>query len=452
MKYIRAAFALLLYLSITAVFAQAVPVPRVVFPITPLGNVINIGAATADAANAASFSFGAAANGSLYANASQYVPTAGGKSILIAGSGNIPKANLAKALLAGGRLVPLLQTGIAVFDLLNDFGVFGQRMPDGSTNYSGYKNVTELHPTYVFNDSGAKYPSANQTCVANWGATGRAVFPTGGDTPGNSFDCWVDTNPSRNSYHGGTRVADQILTYKDIRVLSDVEATNLVNTTVVNASISPHMDAGVKQALSVGQTLDIDAPTVTGPATQTVSQNSTADPVNNTTATQTVTNNYAYAGNTITTSQVTNNVTTNNSTGAVVNNSTVTNSTPVTPKDVIVCGLPNTPACLINETGTPQPVADGVYNPKLDTFKTNQGSLKDTAAGTSDKAFFQGWASVFVTPPITTCTGYVLPQFKGVGMGTIDPCPVVDGVRAAMAYIWAVSALFFAVRMVREVV
>jgi len=121
---------------------------------------------------------------------------------------------------------------------------------------------------------------------------------------------------------------------------------------------------------------------------------------------------------------------------------------PAPAEKIIVCGLPNTPKCAMDETGTPTAVAEDVYKPKLDDYKTKQGELKDKVSGNSDKSMLSGWSSVFFTPPLAACTGYVLPR----DMGTIDPCPVVDGVRTIMGYLWALTALYLAVGMVKKVV
>jgi hypothetical protein len=221
----------------------------------------------------------------------------------------------------------------------------------------------------------------------------------------------------------------------------------------------------------------LDNPSITGPAT--VSGLPTVSTVNNGTTTQTSnttqksTNTYGTGvspetGDTVSkvtssTSNVTVNVTTNNSPGAVTNTTTTTvttpaapsPATPVTPTDpaaepqeIETCGLPGKPACAIDEKDTPAPVPVTQYESSLDDYKTKQQELKDKVSGVDDKSFFSGWGDVFVTPPLAACTGYELPR----EMGIIDPCPVVDGVRTIMAYIWALTALFLAVGMVKKVI
>jgi hypothetical protein len=130
--------------------------------------------------------------------------------------------------------------------------------------------------------------------------------------------------------------------------------------------------------------------------------------------------------------------------------SVVTGTTETTekPKDTTTCGLPTTPPCKMDETGTPEVPAENKFSPKLDKVKTDQDALRTTAGGNADKGFFSNWQSFFVTPPLATCAVYELPN----SMGSINPCPVVDGVRSFMAFLWAVTALWSGIRMVREVV
>ena len=112
------------------------------------------------------------------------------------------------------------------------------------------------------------------------------------------------------------------------------------------------------------------------------------------------------------------------------------------------CGAPGQPKCGINEEGTPKALTDAAYTASLDTYKSKAGELADKAAGTGDKTFFGGWTGAFSAPPIASCSPFDLPR----GMGSIDPCPVVEGVRSVMAYIWAIAALWLSLGMIRRVI
>lgn len=132
---------------------------------------------------------------------------------------------------------------------------------------------------------------------------------------------------------------------------------------------------------------------------------------------------------------------------------TGTASAPAAGEEQVACGAPGQPRCAIDESGTPAPVVDGVYNSKLDKFKSDADAARGTMAGAADKPFFSGWSVLFSAPPVAACSAIVLPSFLGgETMGSIDPCPVVDGVRYVMGLLWAMAGLFFSLRMIKGVV
>lgn len=118
------------------------------------------------------------------------------------------------------------------------------------------------------------------------------------------------------------------------------------------------------------------------------------------------------------------------------------------------CGLPDTPACKIDETGTLAPVAADKFHPDIESYKTDREAALVTISGTADKPFFSGWDIFWSAPPVVECVPYVLPPGPGMAssMGSINPCPVVDGMRYIMGLLWAVTALFMSVGMVRKVI
>jgi hypothetical protein len=101
----------------------------------------------------------------------------------------------------------------------------------------------------------------------------------------------------------------------------------------------------------------------------------------------------------------------------------------------------------IDESGTPGTVSSDIHKSKSEDFLAVGQGNQSTMAGNSDKGFFTGWSAFFSAPPVVECSPYTLPR----DMGSIDPCSVVNGVRAIMAYLWALAGLFLVVRMVRQV-
>lgn len=112
------------------------------------------------------------------------------------------------------------------------------------------------------------------------------------------------------------------------------------------------------------------------------------------------------------------------------------------------CGAPGQPKCLIDESGTPNDIEAMEFKAHADKYKTEQDAARGTISGTGDKNFFGGWGNVFFLPPIATCSPIEMPFDRG----TIDPCPVVDGTRSIMAWLWALAGLYLCVQMIRKVV
>ena len=189
-------------------------------------------------------------------------------------------------------------------------------------------------------------------------------------------------------------------------------------------------------------------PTVTGPSSSPGSTTTTNNTTNNTTTTSATNYQHTYQGDTINTTTTTTNVTINNTTGDVIDSSTTVTESAPPAEPVETCGLPGKPACKIDETGTPDSVDADEYTPGLDDYKQKAGELTTTVSGADDKTFFASWSSIFVTPPLAACTPFLLPR----DMGSLDPCPVVDGVRTVMAYIWAVTAFWLSLGMIRRVI
>lgn len=118
-------------------------------------------------------------------------------------------------------------------------------------------------------------------------------------------------------------------------------------------------------------------------------------------------------------------------------------------KEQANCGAPGQPKCAIDETGTPTSVDDkGATDKAFASLKNSTDDLRTKAAGADDKGFFDRFSSVFATPSLATCEPFTLPR----DMGVIDPCGVVEGVRTAMAYIWAVTGSWIVLGFIRGVI
>lgn len=113
-------------------------------------------------------------------------------------------------------------------------------------------------------------------------------------------------------------------------------------------------------------------------------------------------------------------------------------------KEQVACGAPGQPKCGIDEGGTPKDYTgkDGLTEWKA-AVDSNRAQIKDSGGGV-----FDGFAVFFSAPPVAACSSFALPN----DYGSLDPCPVVDGVRGVMGYIWALGALFLCIGWIREAI
>lgn len=124
------------------------------------------------------------------------------------------------------------------------------------------------------------------------------------------------------------------------------------------------------------------------------------------------------------------------------------------------CGTPSLGPCLvsgevtvknpmkIDEGGMPADWSPDKFKSLADAYKAQGESQLGRIGGADDKGFFSGWSNFFAAPALVSCTPFVLPR----DMGTLDACPVVDGVRYIMSLLWSLGGLLLCIGMVRKVV
>lgn len=437
----------LLALAFAPLLAFSQALPSVVFPAYTNGNVTTIGPVTADASNAAKFRFGAASNGSIFAAGDGYVPTAGGKSIPITATATVSGAAVGKALVNFVRRVATpLAVGSAVWDLAKELRYALTRQPDDSVA------VALESGGYTWNISGASSTvSADAVCRIAAPAHASVTWTTYGQAdgyaePGNTGWCMAyPWGPS-----GQRGAASRFVTYWQTgsapssasSSLESLEAAIAVKSGWPSAST---IGTAISQAVTAGEPLAVPAPsTVTGPASI---PGPTVTTTNSDGSTKVVADTYniTYGPSSVTVNQTT--LTTNNVGGATTSSTT----TAPAPVELQTCGLPGTPACKIDESGTPAAVDSTKYESGAVKYKTDSDAARTTISGSGDKPFFSGWSVFFNAPPVVACQSMVLPGvLGGASVGTIDPCPVVEGVRHVMAYLWAISALFLCLGMIKR--
>lgn len=360
-----------------------------------------------------------------------------------------------------GRSLPILSTGFALYEVAKELGFIVVKDPDDSISF--LKKETILFANCDWGPAAPNYtPALYEAWAKDW------IEYANGSQYNERVD--LSTNPTQTCIPGirgpaGTKIYHSLLkipggsvTYVPATREQFLDALAAKSGWPSTSAIAQALaDAGAAEeaqgtAAKPAVKIKPSNPVVTGPATgsPTVSTGTKPSPTGTgtDTETKTCTPMYVYSLAVINTTEACGTTLTRPD-GTTTTTGTTTAPAPARPEPIEIetCGLPGKPKCQIEEKGTPEPVEETKYKPKLDDYKSKQGELKDKVSGESDKSFLAGWSAAFVTPPIAACTGYVLPR----EMGTINPCPVVDGVRSIMAYIWALTALFLAVGMVKKV-
>lgn len=465
-KYAALLLGLFLWLSFDNAQAQAQPTFSQVYPPTVSGNTTYFGPTTVNSANASRFTFGPAANGSVYGSATQSVRGSGGKLVNVIVKSGPPAATVAKLLggFAFGPVVGAAVAGYALYDLVKELGLDATKNANGKFDITrpggdGFVcNVTYPNPSYS-----APYIS-KRICIPN--ASGSNVYTYGYSISGGPAGVapWPGaTFPCGNLTCQAGYVWYPIDTTTSVTVLKPIPVTQPeLEAQIASTSWPPNSNIGraIEDAIKEGYPLDLPQPyEVTGPSTSAHAPSVTTN-TDGSTITTTRTDEFSYGPNSVSVTQkdVTtttdasgNTVTVTDVNGAVVP-ATKTDTKPAELPDIETCGLPGKPACKIDETGTPKAEPETKYDSKADEVKTTIDANRTTIGGTADKPFFAGWSVFFNAPPLAQCSPVVLPDFNGATMGSIDPCGTVDGMRTVMGYIWALGGLFMCLGMVRKVV
>jgi len=349
-----------------------------------------------------------------------------------------------------GKTIPLLNVGVALYDLAKELDIDASKNPDGTPAFT--RTTTSLEFQWQIQNYGS---------ATDWGATALGVCTS------TRSGITYPSGPVNITYRAGTvgQVGWQVnCGFNNIYAQAVASRTVGGPTTVVsNADFvtealnsplfgtSPNVPKLVRDVIASGEAISLETPSAAGPATTPGPVTTTTNP-DGSTSTATTTNHFTYAGDNISHSQTTVTQTCVAAGSCSTTTTTTEAPTPTAQQEIITCGLPNTPACKIDETGTPETVKEDAYKAQADAYKAAVDAGRETVSGTADKPFFQGWSSLFFAPAMVACVPYTLPNFKDVSMGVVDPCPVVEGVRTVMSYIWALTALFMCLGMVRRVI
>lgn len=118
-------------------------------------------------------------------------------------------------------------------------------------------------------------------------------------------------------------------------------------------------------------------------------------------------------------------------------------SSGTTTVEVKTCGLPNTPACKIDESGTPG--AD-IRNPTGDADSVFAAWKACILAPSSCLPALPNLNWAFTLP--STCNAIALPAFASVGVPEVNLCPFQSVFHDLMSMLWVAAGLFGAIRLV----
>ncbi|MDP3109013.1 hypothetical protein, partial [Hydrogenophaga sp.] len=400
---------LLLLPSLAAAFASSAA-----------GNVTTYSGFTAGPSNIAKYAVSAASDGTILVNSGGRMNVPGGGTIPISVTGSVPRPTAAAAIgrfLARG--VPLVATAAALYALADELGfIFGS---DG-----GQLVITK--PLDGFD--GRMY--RQQSSTHPWQYTVKAACDYIGGILGSPMYI-VPNYPSAGPYNFGchrTNGTGSIYTLSSMiapnppaNVPSSVAEFENAIATKSGWPSDTTLGNAIRDVVAAGETVPVASPVVTGPAlspgTSSVTVNQTTGET--TTVTQTISN--VYNGPNVTTTVITDTVVTDTATGAPISQSTTT-QTPVVPQQPateepqkleLPCGIAGLPPCnvKVDEEGTPDELAEDKFKPMLDEGKQAQEDLLEQVKGDADKSFFDGFADLFVTPPLAECVPLEIPGDRG---------------------------------------
>lgn len=405
------------------------------------------------------------ADGSLYSTRTATVPNPAGNPLALTAKAKVGAAAVGALAIKALPFVAYLGTGIALYDFFKGLGYDTSVGSDGAVSIAKQDpSVCSTAPCYEYLVNGiwGRDPLAllnawRPLCLNSVSATGYYSYVAAGTSVNSPI--FQACSPAKNGTWGPS-------TRREVAPITGGISIGLQQLADEIAAKSgwpsgSQVAEAVKQAQELtGETVKTEAPSVTGPATTQgkpeVSTETNADGSTKTTTKQTV-YNHNYSGPLVTTTATTTtSVQSCTGAGACSTSSTVTVSqpSPVTepPATPETCGLPGKPVCAvkIDETGTKKTVPETQFKDKVEQVKTSQEQGLETLKSPSDKVLFTGWDVFFNAPAPVACSPFQLPEYKGVSMGALDPCPVVNGMRTVMAYIWAVGGLFLCLGMVRQ--
>lgn len=318
--------------------------------------------------------------------------------------------------------VPLLSTGFALYDL-------GQELGFGLDNSSGQLVVQQTSTVYGYlSGVSGRPPRANPLDACNdiGSFTGATILSY--SAPYAQVRCSWNGGASANVYSMQRSVLSQGQTP------STVEAFEAAIAAQSGWPTSSAINRSLADAITAGEGVQTQTPTVTGPATTPGPVTTTTDGVNNTTTTSTTVHNHSYAGDTVTTTSTTTNITINNTTGSVISSTTST-TTPVLPEQ----DKTEEDTSFTNSNLPPIPK---LYEPEFPDGL--EGVWNDRKAQLLDTSLFQIIPALMPNVGDGGCPTWSIPSIYGGNLNASIPCNVWYFIRLVII----ISALMLARRLI----
>lgn len=429
------------------------------FPASTVGNVTTFGSGVVGGGNLGSASFGFASDGTVTARGPVTFNGAGVARVTGEIASTVPKLSVARAI--GNfafRVVPVAALAVGLYQLYQELGF-------GVNSQGKVTRPVSTAPGMWANDySPFIYASKIAACDAIWQAVSTRSLVGIMMVPGyNGERCVVKENDGS----GVIYYSNLMFQASGPAVITQETATQQQLEDAIAAKSgwpsNTSLPLALRESLIGGEVVPVQAPIVTGPATSPGERTTVTNPDGSSTVTNT-TNNYTYEGNkvTVTTTTIIQNF---SPTGSPVGSPTTTTSQPVlnpipgqnipvpsptvaTPPPAptppasapITCGLPGTPPCKIDETGT-KTGAETTYDSSktaIDTAKTSA----ETNIGSAASIGAPSWSFAFQLP--TGCAPYVT-GIKGV---VLNVCQYQSTIHGLLSLIWAAATAFGLIGMV----
>lgn len=366
---------------------------------------------------------------------------------------NVPPAVLGRIIRKGLIAVPVLGTGVALYDIALDLGF-------SVSNSGGTVSVSVTDPG-AYQSSGSYWRTQSGTpryeawsvdkLCRQWAAgNGYTYVGSGSGSPGGSCQAtmggfnygvsYTTITPPYSCPSGRWHLIGQTsCTTSPASAPSTLEAVEDAVAARSGWPSSSRISQAVADATALEPAEPFTAtPQVTGPATSPGTTSTTENPDGSTTTT-TTTYNHTYTGPTI-------NTTTQTITSTCTGGSCNTTSTTETPKVdeqpfTMPCGVPGTPACAVSVDETGMPTADdlGTDGPK-DAEEDYESWIQGIAAANPFPDI--NWA--FELP--TACGVIPTPAFVPF-MESIDVCQWQPMFHELMTVVWMLGGLFGAISL-----